>query len=93
MALAGTDRPNECLPIESAELDYHLYELVKPIDKKSGGLKVELTRSLLTPRKAAPILTEYIDARWLAPAELMGLDWPPTDVPAAQSVMRDLNQP
>ena len=32
----GTSFPERALPPQSAELDYHSYELVKPFDTKSG---------------------------------------------------------
>lgn len=35
-------------------------------------------------------LTEHADARWLAPAELVSLDWAPADVPAVVRVAANL---
>ncbi|MBC9928626.1 MULTISPECIES: (deoxy)nucleoside triphosphate pyrophosphohydrolase [unclassified Leucobacter] len=42
--------------------------------------------------EAEPALTEHVDARWLAPSELMDLDWAPADVPAVRRVARDLGR-
>lgn len=37
-----------------------------------------------------PELTEHVDARWLAPADLGSLDWAPADVPAVERIQEHL---
>lgn len=37
-----------------------------------------------------PTLTEHSEVTWLAPAELSALEWAPADVPAVETIVRDL---
>lgn len=38
-----------------------------------------------------PTLTEHSEVRWLAPADLMSVDWAPADIPAVKRIMKDFS--
>lgn len=40
-----------------------------------------------------PELTEHQEIRWLAPRDLRTIEWAPADIPAVDSIVRELAQP
>lgn len=38
-----------------------------------------------------PQLTEHTDSKWLVPAELNELDWAPADIPAIETIKKEMN--
>lgn len=47
---------------------------------------VHLTTFLCRLESGVPQLTEHVDLKWLAPAELMTVTWAPADIPAVEKL-------
>lgn len=52
---------------------------------------VTLTTFYCTLHGDEPELTEHSAIRWMAPWELMNLEWAPADIPALQNIMDNLS--
>lgn len=51
---------------------------------------VTLTTFYCILHGSEPELTEHAAIRWVAPQDLLTLEWAPADVPAVHTIMRDL---
>lgn len=87
------ERPQDALKRELKEelkVEAHIGEHLETTEHEYDFGVVTLSTFYCELAGDEPVLTEHAQIRWLAPQDLMSLEWAPADIPAVEKIMKEL---